>query len=71
MAGAEKPNLVVVQNALANGPVTTEALLATVYQTGLRWIDPGALWEACATHGLAERRHVDAKRMGAGAGRNR
>ncbi|MET9244945.1 AAA domain-containing protein [Nonomuraea sp. NPDC003709] len=57
MAGSRKPNLVsIVQKALENGPVPADELLTTVHQAGLRWIDPGTLWEACATHGLADLR---------------
>ncbi|MBE3011914.1 AAA family ATPase [Microbispora sp. NEAU-D428] len=57
MAGRHKSRLVpLVQRALSAGPVPQDALLEAVHQAGLRWVEPGHLWETCATHGLADLR---------------
>lgn len=57
MAKPGRPSVVaLIHKALANGPMPADDLLSAIHQAGLRRIDTGALWEICATHGLADLR---------------
>ncbi|MFI6265304.1 AAA domain-containing protein [Micromonospora sp. NPDC051006] len=51
--GAERKLIKVVQEALSQGPMSQETLLATLRQAGVR-TDSSDLYIACATHGLAD-----------------
>ncbi|WP_158610007.1 hypothetical protein [Micromonospora musae] len=51
--GAERKLVKVVQQALSQGPMPRDALLAALGQAGLR-IDSSDLYITCAMHGLAD-----------------
>ncbi|MEU6205970.1 hypothetical protein ABZ814_20605 [Micromonospora musae] len=51
--GAERKLVKVVQQALSQGPMPQDALLAALGQAGLR-IDSSDLYITCAMHGLAD-----------------
>jgi len=54
MAASRRPRLVdVIQKALANGPISRDALLTALQQAGFR-ADEGVVWETCRLHGIAD-----------------
>lgn len=51
--GAERKLVRTIQSALSNGPVSQDALLTLIRDSGIR-IDITGLWMACANHGIAD-----------------